>query len=205
MSVERRLKLTLSYPSGQPLCARHEIHLIHPLDTPSSGWNPIGITLTYTHYNKLSTLLVLPSAFRHIIQTLPPDARQARVSLNTFQYEFQADNLVDLNGWVIRLPIVTGQSPIERLALATALLKVENKLFTHYCYTQNELSLIWLTLPVHKPPADVLEQFQQAFEESQLILSELSPLRENALMSTLPLDTLSCHHQTQSQDHHGAA
>ncbi len=191
------MKLTLSQPTGQPLCPRHEIHLIHPLDTPSSGWNPIGITLFYTHQNKLSTLLVLPSAFRHVIQTLPPDARKTRVSLNTFQFEFHADNLVDLNGWVIRLPVPAGQSSLERLGQAKALLEMENKLFSHYCYTQDELNLIWLTLPVHRPTTQVLEQFHQAYQEVLSALLELIPYHDNPLLSSLPLDVLSCHHQNQ--------
>ncbi|MEZ0373081.1 MAG: hypothetical protein ACAI44_28580 [Candidatus Sericytochromatia bacterium] len=199
------MNLTLSATNSQPICPRHQIHLIHLLDTPFAGQNPIGIALTYIFQSKPATMLVRPSAFRQVIQTLPPGAQQVRVSLNTFQFEFHVDNIVDLNGWMVRL------NPPQSLPLNELAERIQERLeplglpFTHYCNTDSELDLIWLILPVPTPGPELIAQCREAYALCLKELNDLHPLMENPLVATLPLDACACQVEELGQQQPGAA
>lgn len=198
------MHLIQSNADSQIICPRHQIHLIHLLDTPFAGRDPIGIAMSYLHQGKQATLLVRPSAFRQVIQTLPAGAQQVRVSLNTFQYEFHADNVVDLNGWTLRLrPVLAeGQSPQSRLQELLAEIQPRlarlNLPLTHLCMNATELDLIWLVLPMHRPGPEAIAQCRDAYASCLDALSEFRPLMENPLIATLPLDACCCAAQNGS-------
>ncbi|PKL77252.1 MAG: hypothetical protein CVV27_06140 [Candidatus Melainabacteria bacterium HGW-Melainabacteria-1] len=137
-------------------------------------------------------MLVRPSAFRSVIQILPQNAQKIRVSLNTFQYEYHPDNLVDLNGWVLRLLPPQDSDMPELIACCQNLLHNHQASFTHYCFTAQELNLIWLTLPAHRPQEETLNAYRQASETSSQLLAELHPIRENILVASLPLTACHC-------------
>lgn len=163
-----------------------------------AGQAPIGIAVTYQLQGQPATLLVRPSAFRQILQGLPEGATQKRVSLNTFEFEFQPDNVVAVNGWTLRLRPGLAEGQSVRDCYADILTEIEPRLqdlnlpLTHVCLNQTELDLIWLILPLQFPQPAELAHCREAYAHCLEALSDLRPVLENPLIASLPLDACCC-------------